>query len=444
MSSFLAEVVTSAILCLFNYFILLYLFPILLLLDSNEYIRLVQSFDSGYAKAYTLLLIFRYLRLVVGIFGYLKHRSAEIPRRPTYSPADVTTIIPTVPPFTKELENAVHAAVRAGCAQTLVVVPHGLNLQIPSDSVLNRVSIRTCAEVNKRHQLCVGLREASTSIIIFNDDHSEWPSPNFLQTILAPFEDPDVGGVAMSKRVRRSNDTIFSFQDLCNFIACLYLERHNFDLQASHGTEGSVFVISGRTAAYRASILCDPNFISAFCSERWFFDLVGPLNADDDNFITRWLVKNDWKIGFQHGISATTETTLGISGFTKFNRQCQRWARTTWRSNSTTLLADRNVWASQPWSVYAIYITSFLNFALLIDPLLIYLCYGAGWSISHLLTWILLTKIIKSMPHFLRHPRDIVYFPAYLLFGYYHSLVKLYALFTVLDVSWGSRPGIVS
>jgi hypothetical protein len=43
--------------------------------------------------------------------------------------------------------------------------------------------------------------------------------------------------------------------------------------------------------------LQDPNFTYGFTHETWGSDHF--LNADDDNFITRWLFSHDWKIQLQ-------------------------------------------------------------------------------------------------------------------------------------------------
>lgn len=37
------------------------------------------------------------------------------------------------------------------------------------------------------------------------------------------------------------------------------------------------------------------------------------------------------------------------------------------------------MWINQPYSVYSIYLASFFNFALLIDPLLVYLLYQTDY-----------------------------------------------------------------
>lgn len=107
------------------------------------------------------------------------------------------------------------------------------------------------------------------------------------------------------------------------------------------------------------------------------------------------------------------ETVLGVEGVVhkKFLDQCRRWSRTTWRSNLCSLFTDRSVWAYQPYSVYAIYLTPLTNFAAVVDPLLIYLfthtsTYVSFWPLCWLASWILFTKA-KVFAYFWQHPQDV-------------------------------------
>jgi hypothetical protein len=393
-------------------------------------------FESAAQRLFVIIFSFRYYRLLVGIVAYFLHTAVAPPKSPSLTSNDVTVIIPTVNPNGLEFLNTITSILKAGCYHIIVVVPAMLSENLPD--LGEKVTFKVCPVANKRRQVSIGLQLVRTRIVFLADDHVHWPS-GFIPAVLAPFENPKVGGVAMWKRVLRCKQSFFNLADFWNFIGCLYLERHNFDLTASHAIDGGLFVISGRTAAYRSSIICTEEFIEAFCNEKWLG--VGPLNADDDNFLTRWLVSRGWKLGWQHG-AACMETYLGDTGFKKFNSQCLRWVRTTWRSNSTSL-CDGAVWKNYPWSVYAIYWTSFFNFALFTDFSLFYLCRASGWSSLGLVFWILTTKMVKPLPYFLRHPWDLIYFPGYLLFGYYHSILKLYALFTTTNTTWGSRPGLV-
>ena len=282
------------------------------------------------------------------------------------------------------------------------------------------------------------------------DDSVYWP-PTFLPYCIAPFESSNVGIVGTSKLVRRVyNGTLWA--SFWNFIGCLYLSRRNFDMAATNTIDGGVSTVSGRTCAVRTSILADPAFTDAFLNEYIFFGLIGPLNADDDKFITRWLVNHDWRIKIQHCTEVDTETNLG--SYPKYLSQCLRWARTTWRSNLRSLLLERAVWTSQPWCLYAVYLTSLVNMALFYDGAMIYTLHRSFvdseelFSMTHytalivLICWILASKMVKLIPHFRRYPRDVLFLPGYILFAYFHSLLKLYALLTCWDISWGSRAAV--
>lgn len=206
-------------------------------------------------------------------------------------------------------------------------------------------------------------------------------------------------------------------------------------------------MVSGRTSAHRSEILKDPAFMREFINEKvsiCCLGNIGPLNADDDNFVTRWTINHGWKIKIQYSDDACITTNLGE--YPKFLAQCMRWARTTWRSNPRSL-RSLQTWRTQPWCIYSVYLTSLLNFAILWDPaLIILLCLAPDPSIDKklgvpsLCVWIFGTKFLKTGPHFWRHPLDLAYFIPIILFGYYHSIIKFRALLTVWDIGWGSRP----
>jgi hypothetical protein len=98
-------------------------------------------------------------------------------------------------------------------------------------------------------------------------------------------------------------------------MGAVYLERHNFETQATNALDGGTFVISSRASMIRTEIVQDATFLPEFLNERFFFGLFGPLNPDDDNFIIRWALRMGYRIKIQHTEAATFETTLGeLSG----------------------------------------------------------------------------------------------------------------------------------
>lgn len=202
--------------------------------------------------------------------------------------------------------------------------------------------------------------------------------------------------------------------------------------------------MSGRTCAFRSDILKDVNFLKGFCEEKWGgFQ----LNADDDNFITRWLVNHGWDTWIQYENECMLETTLENNP--KFLAQCLRWARSNWRSNYTTLFVDRTVWYRQPWSVYLIYSATFTSLGLLWDPafFVLYSVASRNWTeASRYWGWwvvcaiYIYSKNIKLIGLYRRNPYDIRYFPLVVAFGLFHGFIKIYALYTWNETSWGSRP----
>ncbi|KAB5542763.1 hypothetical protein GE09DRAFT_1243996 [Coniochaeta sp. 2T2.1] len=256
---------------------------------------------------------------------------------------------------------------------------------------------------NKRQQVGHAIGMVKTKITVFLDDHVFW-GPKLLESILQPFQDQFVGMVATNKRVRRQGGQLW--RRCWNMLGALYLERHNFEIRATNAIDGGVFVVSGRTCAIRTQILQQQDFLSSSLNERFLFGKCGPLAADDDNFITRYVVKSGWDIKVQYSQEACIETTVGV---------------------------DSPV---------------VKKFLAIVDPLLLYLLTKTDWysqvkypagPLLGLACWILLTKVVKVYAYYARHPEDIVLFPVYVCFAYFHSLIKLYALLTFYNCAWSGR-----
>ncbi|KAK6381608.1 hypothetical protein LTS17_004667 [Exophiala oligosperma] len=400
------------------------------------------------------LFIFRYLRLIVHIVSFWCYKHSPIPAIRTITERDVTVIIPTVEPTNYDFQECLSSVLMNGPA-TVHIVTVGPELHRQTCGIVRpfvprypstNIKVSCTMQANKRKQIAHVLPHVQTALTVLVDDHVFWPSGHFLSTTVAPFENPAVGAVGTNKRVRR-HDLPFGLASFFNVLGALYLERHNFEIRATNALDGGVFVISGRTCAYRTQILQSPEFLRGYLHETFFFGRFGPLNADDDNYITRAVVKAGWKIKIQYNAEAMIETTVGT--YPKFLSQCLRWARTTWRSNPASL-RSWTVWRTQPWCVYAVYLTSMVNFALFYDAVLFWtlsrsdFVVGSGGRHNNaayavLGGWILATKMVKLVSYFLRHPWDLVYLPGTLGFAYFHSLIKLYALCTFWVTAWGGR-----
>jgi cellulose synthase/poly-beta-1,6-N-acetylglucosamine synthase-like glycosyltransferase len=402
--------------------------------------------------AFLVLATFKFLKVFVHTFSfYLLTSPTQQPVNATIFPNDVTVIVPSVGEFDGEFIECIESIV-ANNPRRIIVSTAGYTkqakakkvcLEISSRHLNARITVLSMKDPNKRAQFLRGVSASHTQIIAYADDHVFWP-PTFLKSALAPFEDQRVGLVGVAKKVRRDRSGGFR-RSFLNYIACLYLERHNFECTASHNLDGGVFVISGRTALTRTNIVHHLHFRREFLNETWLWGAVGPMKVDDDNCITRWMVNNGWKTVFHNSSDAVIETTLGATGgLQKFRGQLLRWARTTWRSNSTSLFSDRTCWRVHPWTTYAMFISSFFNIALIYDPLLVLTLHRSGYTqyMYALLLAMLISKLIKPIEHLRREPQDIIMLPLGILFGYVHSLFKVWAFFTAGNIQWSGRTGI--
>ncbi|QKX54999.1 uncharacterized protein TRUGW13939_02089 [Talaromyces rugulosus] len=404
-----------------------------------------------FLRSFIMLFIYRYARLIINLWSFYTFKTIPIPESPRLNADDVTVIIPTLEGCGDELVETIRTILDNRPAELLLVTIEANRKK--AEKMLNampafnsRVRLFTVTHPNKRRQMTRAIPEVRTAITIFADDDVSWPA-TALPWILAPFDtDERYGGVVTCQRLRRAVNPTFS-ERIWNFLGALYLERRNFDCAATTHMDGGVPCLSGRTVAYRTKILQDDGFTHAFTNEEWWFGKY-QLNADDDNFITRWMVSHGWETYVQYHPEVEVKTTLENNPI--FLKQCARWSRSNWRSNLTSMFSERHIWHRQPWSTYAVHLTTLSPPALLGDLLLVYLCHKATeyWdgdshalAMRSLLAWMLFSKFVKLLGHYIRYPADFVMLPISILFGYFHGAIKIYAVLTLNVTTWGSREG---
>lgn len=368
-------------------------------------------------------------------------KAIPIPKNPTLFPADVTVVVPTNAENLPELLACLLSIQECGPAKTIVVTNDKNIMEVRRWCKkyvvgLSHLEIIALPKLNKRVQMVAALKRISTIVTVFADDDVVWPS-KYLTYLLAAFEDPEVGAAGSRQRVLRGQST------LIHFLGTAYLERRNFMTCAFNAIDGSVSTLSGRTAAYRTSILQNEPFYDAFVNANWFGR---PLNSDDDKFLTRWVFSHGWKIRIQSDERAVLLTSLAET-YTGYFHQCVRWARAHWRGNLVVMTRETYWIVKHWWSFYAIYMASFQTPAIVVDGILLCLLYRAleGYhdvrimGMIYLAAWIAFTKLVKLIPHFMRHPEDLRFIPASIAFSYIHGGINLFALATLHKTMWGSR-----
>jgi len=121
-----------------------------------------------------------------------------------------------------------------------------------------------------------------------------------------------------------------------------------------------------------------------------------------------------------------------------------------------SLFTERHVWTAHPYVAFTMVDKLFNPFTLLVGPCLVAVLVWKStkpidqggyhlpwWNILISYTvWLMATRTAKLLPHLWNRPQDIIYVPAFILFGYYFSIMKLYALLTLHETGWGTRAGV--
>jgi hypothetical protein len=393
---------------------------------------------------------YRYLWYLIRVTAWCTYRPVPLPENPTYiASEDVTIIVPTIDAG-EEFKEAANSWL-AGKPKEIVIITEEKMLG-PLQDLANqvdpqRIRVLTVPFANKRLQMAHGIKNVTTDIIVFADDDAIWP-PTLLPYTLACFEDQKVGGVGTSQRVQPCGPTWTVWEVLAAF----RLTIRNIEISSATHIDGGLPCLSGRTAAYRTVILKDPDFLHGFTHDFWMGKY--QLNSGDDKFLTRWMVSHGWNTSVQVCKEAELLSTMKPNW--RFLKQVLRWTRNTWRSDIRSLFTERFIWTCHPYVAYTMVDKLFNPFTLLVGPCLVgYIVYKSTipvadggyhlpwWNvICSYLVWLLMTRTAKLMPHLWFRPQDIIHVPAFILFGYYFAIMKLYALFTLHETGWGTRAGI--
>ena len=260
-------------------------------------------------------------------------------------PRNVSVIVPTIDPddsfpeaFTSWYRNAPREIIivttnaylekiRGFVKGALQAMPHNTDTS---------VDIYSVPRSSKRKQMAYGIERAVSEFFVLCDDDTFWPT-DLLPNLLTCFEKAEIGGVGSHQYARLPHDRAVTVWET---LAAQQLRRRSISMTSSHGLDGSVTCLSGRTAAYRASILKDKSFLQHFTNDLWKGKYL--LDAGDDTFITRWLYSRGWRIQIQTSLMAQVDTIVLSSA--DFVKQHMRRARNSRRSYLRCLFSTPGIW----------------------------------------------------------------------------------------------------
>ena len=280
----------------------------------------------------------------------------------------------------------------------------------------------------KRAALCDGIELATGELIALVDSDTIWDDDVLVKTI-PHFQNPRIGAATLAQRISNPDTVANVLFDM------LLWSRYKEEVPFLLGM-GRVFnTLSGRTAFYRREALLDPNTDNMHDLRHEFFFGARAISGDDKR-LSHLVIRQGWETAFVRG---PVVYTPGLGSMKAFFKQRLRWTRNSWRADLRAV-AQGWIWAHPALALFMIDRFA-LPFMMLIGPVVfaISLIDGQYTFAGILLAWWLISRFVRVFGYFRMHPSRIRYLPAYTIYSYVNSALKIYALGTLRENSWATR-----
>jgi cellulose synthase/poly-beta-1,6-N-acetylglucosamine synthase-like glycosyltransferase len=278
----------------------------------------------------------------------------------------------------------------------------------------------------KRSALGVGIRAASYDVLLLVDSDTSW-EPGLLKAVQRPFIDPEVGAVSTQQNVHERTTSVW--RRVANWLVNL----RYYDYVPAMGAAGAVACVSGRTGAYRRSVVL-PVLENL---ENEFF-LGRRCIAGDDGRLTWLVLASGYKTVHQ---SSAKAMSMFPATFRAFAKQRIRWSRNSYRCYLTA------VWKGWLWRVPLV--TKVTVLQILLTPVTMGITIGymvfsrLDWtwqSFTLAAVWMIIARGIRGFSHLRRHPGEILLLPLVAATVILIALpIKLYAFVTMNKQGWLTR-----
>jgi hyaluronan synthase len=287
-----------------------------------------------------------------------------------------------------------------------------------------RVRVIITEVPGKRPALRDGWEAARTPLVALVDSDVIWAGDTYAR-LCEPFDDPKVGGVG-------SRQNALNPIGLWQNAADMYLDYRYFDEIAAQTVVGqAVSCLSGRTAVYRREFLCSVS--DEFINETFLG--VQCISGDDKRLTCLALIQG-YRTVLQRNARVWSTFPATFRGFRK---QRTRWARNTWRSD---LRSMRQGWVFRHRMLAFMELDKMVSgFTLLFSVtfFIVTLVYGFWLTALTLVSWWLVSRAAKMMPHLRRRPENLRLLPAFIMVSLTMACIKIWALLTVRKQQWLTR-----
>jgi hyaluronan synthase len=278
----------------------------------------------------------------------------------------------------------------------------------------------------KRSALGAGIRQARMDILVFSDSDTNW-EPGLLREVLAPFKDPEVGGVGTRQNAYLPKTSVW------RRVADWMIDVRYLDYVPAQARAGAVACLSGRTAAYRRKVVLP---VLEHLENEFF--LGRRCVSGDDGRLTWLVLASGYKTVYQS--TARARSMFPDTG-RAFFKQRVRWSRNSYRCYFTAM------WKGWLWRQPFICQLSVLQ--IMLTPVTM------GFAVSYLFAWVLhpqklvavaavgvllLGRGIRGVSHLRERPSDIFILPLVAVLTIIIALpIKSYALLSMNVHGWLTR-----
>jgi hyaluronan synthase len=278
----------------------------------------------------------------------------------------------------------------------------------------------------KRSALGAGIRRATSEILVLADSDTAW-EPGLLSEVLAPFKDGKVGGVGTRQNAYLPKTSAW------RRVADWMIDVRYLDYVRAQSRAGAVACLSGRTVAYRRSVVLP---VLEHLEDEFF--LGRRCVAGDDGRLTWLVLGSGYKTVYQ-------STARALSMFPDtgraFLKQRLRWSRNSYRCYLTA------VWKGWLWrqpficqlSVLQIIFTP-LTMGFAMTYLAIWVLHPKLYVAVIAVAWLLAGRTLRGISHLMQRPGDIWLLPLVAIMTIIIALpVKTYAFLTMNTHGWLTR-----
>ncbi|MBN9209942.1 MAG: glycosyltransferase [Microbacterium sp.] len=386
--------------------------------------------QGSFGEQLMWLLPFGYLGIVSWGFWLVRKLLAATSRPVRNDYRTTTTVV--VPSFHEDpdvLVRCLQTWVRQGPSRIIIVLDVA---DVEAQQRIEAMGLPTVEVVmfhhrGKRSALGVGIRMVDTELIVFVDSDTAWED-GMLDAVQMPFIDPAVGAVSTRQNVYMPKSSVW------RRVADWIIDLRYTDYAPAMGRFGGIICASGRTAAYRTSVI-QPRVEDL--EHEIFFGK--ECIAGDDGRMTWLVLSQGFRVAHQDSARALS---MFPGTFRAFVKQRVRWSRNSFRCYLTAI---RHGWVFKVPLISQITMMQILltPFTMCVALAYIFLSVRAQQPILALtlaIVWLFVGRGIRGMSHLWRRPEDIVLLPLVTVIIIFVALpVKVYALFTMNKQGWLTR-----